>query len=84
MTITVKDPNSSRVATQGALDAGGVFLQIGAGLYTYTFATKIPNLDPTATHSIGGQAERDLTQFSLGIQGIDDVYTFGFVSQKCN
>jgi OmcA/MtrC family decaheme c-type cytochrome len=44
--------------------------------YTYTFKTKVPNFDPTATHSIGGQAERDLTEFNLGTQGIDDVYTW--------
>ncbi len=73
---TVTDPKTGNTATQAGLDNGGTFQQIGAGLYTYTFKTKVPNFDPTATHSIGGQAERDLSQFNLGVQGIDDVYTF--------
>ncbi len=73
---TVTDPASGRTATQGTLDSGGTFQQTGPGLYTYTFKTKILGFDATATHSVGGQAERDLTQFNLGIQGIDDVYTW--------
>jgi OmcA/MtrC family decaheme c-type cytochrome len=76
ITQTVTDPISGRTAIQGTLDSGGKFQQIGNGLYTYTFKTKVPGFDPTATHSVGGQAERDLTQFGLGIQGIDDVYTW--------
>src|SRR5260370_35034948 len=76
MLETGTDPKTGNTATQAALDSGGTFQQVGPGLYTYTFKTKIPNFDPTATHSIGGQAERDLTQFNLGTQGIDDVYTF--------
>src|SRR5579859_1512679 len=76
ITQTVTDPKTGNTATQGTLDSGGTFQQIGAGLYTYTFKTKLPDFDPTATHSIGGQAERDLTEFNLGTQGIDDVYTF--------
>lgn len=73
---TVTDPKTGITATQATLDSGGTFQQLGAGVYTYTFKTKVPGFDPTATHSIGGQAERDLTEFNLGIQGIDDVYTF--------
>ena len=76
ITKTVTDPVSGRVAKQGTLDSGGTFQQIGDGLYTYTFATKIPGFDPTATHSVGGQAERDLSAFGLGVQGIDDVFTW--------
>ena len=73
---TVTDPKTGNTAQQATLDRGGAFQQIGEGLYTYTFKTKVPNFDPTATHSVGGQAERDLSQFNLGVQGIDDVYTF--------
>lgn len=73
---TVTDPKTGNTATHATLDSGGSFQQLGAGLYTYAFNTKVPNLDPTATHSVGGQAERDLSEFNLGIQGIDDVYTF--------
>jgi OmcA/MtrC family decaheme c-type cytochrome len=76
VTRTVTDPISGRAATQGTLDSGGVFKKIGDGLYTYTFKTKVPGFDPTATHSVGGQAERDLTAFNLGVEGIDDVFTW--------
>jgi OmcA/MtrC family decaheme c-type cytochrome len=76
VTQTVTDPISGRTATQGTLDSGGTFQQVSAGTYTYTFHTKIPGFDPSATHSVGGQAERDLTQYGLGVQGIDDVYTW--------
>lgn len=76
VTQSLTDPVSGRTAKQGTLDSGGIFQQIGDGLYTYTFKTKVPGFDPTATHSVGGQAERDLTQFNLGMQGIDDVYTW--------
>lgn len=76
VTQTVTDPATGNTATQGALDSGGTFQPLGGGLYTYTLNTKIPDFDPTATHSIGGQAERDLTEFDLGVQGIDDVYSW--------
>jgi len=76
ITQTVTDPISGRTAKQGTLDSGGTFQQVAAGTYTYTFHTKIAGFDPTATHSVGGQAERDLTQYGLGVQGIDDVYTW--------
>ena len=73
VTKVVTDPTTGNTATQGTLDSGGTFQMIGAGVYSYTFKTKVPGFDPTATHSVGGQAERDLTEFGLGIQGIDDV-----------
>ncbi len=73
---TVTDPKTGNTAQQSSLDTGGTFLKVSPGIYTYTFKTKIPGFDPTATHSIGGQAERDLSEFDLGVQGIDDVYTW--------
>ena len=76
VTQTVIDPKSGRMATQGTLDIGGTFQKIGDGLYIYTFNTKVPGFDPTATHTVGGQAERDLTAYNLGIQGVDDVYSW--------
>ncbi len=76
VTKTVADPVSGRTGTQGVLDNGGAFKQIGPGTYTYIFGTKVANFDATATHSIGGQAERDLSDFSLGVQAIDDVFSF--------
>jgi OmcA/MtrC family decaheme c-type cytochrome len=76
VTRSVTDQVSGRTATQATLDSGGTFQKTGDGVYTYTFNTKVPGLDPTATHTVGGQAERDLTAFNLGVQGIDDVYTW--------
>ena len=39
ITKVVADSTSGRTGTQGALDEGGTFRQVGPGLYTYTFAT---------------------------------------------
>ena len=58
-------------------DIGGTFKQAADGQYQYTFASKAPTgFDPTATHSIGAFAWRDLTEFDLGTQASSDVYTF--------
>ncbi|MCL4489278.1 MAG: OmcA/MtrC family decaheme c-type cytochrome [Chloroflexi bacterium] len=76
VTVTVTDPASGRTATQATVDQGGIFRQIGDGIYTYTFITKAAQFDPTATHSIGGQAVRNLSEFDLGTQASDDVFTF--------
>lgn len=70
------DAASGRRATQAASDAGGTYQQVGDGEYTYTFATKAANFDPTATHSIGVYSNRNLAEFNLGTQFSDDVYTF--------
>ena len=68
--------NSSTI--QAGTDRGGVFTKVSDGVYDYTFATRAPaGFDASATHSIGIQAERDLTDFGYTqLQGIDDVYTF--------
>jgi len=49
---------------QPAFDSGGVFATVSPGTYTYTFKTDIttnPIYDPTLTHTVGGQFQRDIT-----------------------
>ncbi|MBI3667684.1 MAG: OmcA/MtrC family decaheme c-type cytochrome [Acidobacteria bacterium] len=58
-------------------DIGGVFQQLSDGVYQYTFATKLPaGFDTSATHTVGAFASRSLTDFDLGTQFSNDVYTF--------
>ncbi|MEK7405435.1 MAG: hypothetical protein AAB225_10035, partial [Acidobacteriota bacterium] len=64
-------------AVQAGTDANGVFEKIAEGEYQYTFNTKAPaTLDRTATHSVGVYSSRNLTEFDLGTQYGNDVYTF--------
>jgi hypothetical protein len=66
--VTVQQPTS---------DSGGTYAQTGNGQYTYTFHTKAPTgFDPTATNTIGLWASRDLTEFDLGTNSDDDVFSF--------
>ncbi len=66
--VTVQQPSS---------DSGGTYLVTGAGQYTYTFHTKAPSgFDPTVTNTIGMYASRNLTEFSLGTNSDDDVFSF--------
>ena len=68
---------NKNTATQASMDRNGVFTRVADGKYTYTFKAKAPaNFDATATHTIGIQADRDLSEFGLGTQGIDDVFSF--------
>ena len=64
-------------ATQAGADAGGTYQQTADGEYTYTFNTKAPStIDRTATHSVGVYSNRNLTEFDLGTQYSDNVFTF--------
>lgn len=68
--------NPKGSVTDPWMDAGGTFT--GAdGEYVYTFAAKAPaNFDRTVTHTIGGQAARNLKDFDLGQQADNDVFSF--------
>jgi OmcA/MtrC family decaheme c-type cytochrome len=72
--------NTNPSQVQAGTDSGGKYTLVDAatGTYDYTFGTKAPaNFDVTATHSIGAQAERDLSAFGYPITFVsDDVYTF--------
>ncbi len=75
---TMRDfTNSGKLVTDPWTDAGGTFEKTGEGEYVYTFATKAPaGMDRSVTHTIGGQASRNLTEFDLGTQADNDVYHF--------
>ncbi len=76
-TRAVTSPITNNTATQASTDSGGTYETLGEGAYQYTFATKAPaDYDRTATHSIGMTATRDLTEFDLGSQYANDVFTF--------
>src|SRR5215472_2384416 len=72
--------NTNPSQVQAGTDSGGKYTLVDAatGTYDYTFGTKAPaNFDVTATHSIGAQAERDLSAFGYPTTFVsDDVYTF--------
>ena len=60
-----------------ATDSGGVFDKVADGVYQYTFSKRVPSGDdPSVTHTIGIQANRNLTEFDLGTQYDNDVYSF--------
>jgi OmcA/MtrC family decaheme c-type cytochrome len=79
-TVLKSTLNSNPAQTQASTDSGGKFTLIDAatGAYDYTFATKAPAaFDITATHSIGMQAERNLSAFGIADVASDDaVYHF--------
>ncbi len=77
-------PVTSRAATgtvsgairQPGTDAGGRLANTADGRYTYVFATKMPaGFDPASTVSIGIWATRNLTEFDLGTNSADAVFT---------
>lgn len=72
--------NKNPPQTQASTDSGGTFAMVDAatGTYDYTFKTKAPaSFDPAATHSIGGQAERNLSAYGYPTTFTsDDVYTW--------
>lgn len=76
-TTVLKATLNNSSTTQAGTDSGGVFTKVSDGVYDYTFRTKAPKgFDASATHTIGIQAQRNLADFGLGSQGIDDVFNF--------
>ncbi len=72
--------NSNPPQTQAGGDSGGTFTLVDAvsGTWDYTFGTKAPaNFDATATHTIGMQAERDLSAYGYDTMFVsNDVFSF--------
>ncbi len=63
-------------ANQPASDRGGKITGSN-GQYTYTFATKAPSgFDTSQTVSIGMWASRDLSEFELGTNSANSVFSF--------
>ena len=70
-------PITGQRATQAGADAGGTFTKSADGDYIYQLATKLPaGFDRSATHSVLAYGSRNLTEFSLGTNYDDDVFTW--------
>jgi len=71
-----QSPITGNSANQPAADSGGTVAPSGNG-YTYTFHTKTPSgFDTSQTVRIGVWASRSLSEFDLGTNYADSVFTF--------
>ncbi len=71
-----KSPITGNSANQPAADSGGTVAANGTA-YAYTFKTRAPSgFDTSQTVRIGVWASRNLTEFDLGTNSADDVFTF--------
>ena len=79
-TVDKATTNTNPSQVQAGTDSTGKYTLIDAptGTYTYTFANKAPaTFDATATHTIGMQAERDLSAYGYPTTYTsNDVFTF--------
>ncbi|MDX1982601.1 MAG: OmcA/MtrC family decaheme c-type cytochrome [Bryobacteraceae bacterium] len=76
-TRNVTSPINGRAATQAAADTGGSYAKVADGEYTYTFGAKLPpDADRTATHSVLIYSNRNLTEFDLGTNYFDTVFSW--------
>jgi len=76
-TTTQTSPITKVTAIQAGADSRGTWTQTADGEYDYKFATKLPaDADRTATTTIGAYANRNLTEFEMGINLADTVYSF--------
>jgi hypothetical protein len=80
-TSYITRPASSAVTgistQQPTTDSGGTYQQTGDGQYTYTFKNKLPvGFDAAATHTVGMYASRNLSEFNLGTNYADSVFSF--------
>ena len=61
-------------ATQATTDSGGVYSDLGNGVYTYTFGKQLPaNVDVDSTNTLGMYARRDLSTFGFPLNSIGTV-----------
>jgi len=74
---------TGNTATQANYDSGSSnpanYQKVGDGEYVFTFNQKATNMDPTATHTIGAWAARDLSEFGIDTMQDYDSATFNFV-----
>ena len=65
------------ILTSGTRDIGGTFEALGDGMYTYKFATVLPDFyDADATHVLGAVGRRDLQEYELSRYVDNEVYNF--------
>ncbi|MBI4903093.1 MAG: OmcA/MtrC family decaheme c-type cytochrome [Acidobacteria bacterium] len=70
-------PITNQSETQAGCENNGVFAQVADGVYDYTFRTKAAaGIDRAATHTIGAYGSRNLSEFDMGTNYDDDVYSF--------
>ena len=70
-------PITAVAATQAGSDTGGTWTQVAEGEYLYTFGRRAPTgYDRTATHTVAVYANRNLTEFELGINRADTTFNF--------
>jgi OmcA/MtrC family decaheme c-type cytochrome len=70
-------PITRVAATQAGADTGGSWAQTGEGEYVYTFGRRAPaGYDRTAPHRVALYANRNLTEFDLGVNTADTVFDF--------
>jgi OmcA/MtrC family decaheme c-type cytochrome len=74
---TVTSPTTSITAIQPSTDSGGTLEDLGDGTYRYTFAAKLPeDDDPEATHTVGMYFRRDLRDYGLDREVVNEVVHF--------
>ena len=67
----------SGTVNQPATDSGGTYTSSADGQYTYKYAAKAPSgFDMSQTVSVGMWASRDLTEFDLGTNAANAVFSF--------
>lgn len=68
---------NGKSAVQAGTDAGGTYTRVAEGEYVYQFGTKLPaDADRTVTHSILLYGSRNLTDFDLGTNYADTVFSW--------
>jgi OmcA/MtrC family decaheme c-type cytochrome len=65
-TRTVTSPITKVTEKQAGADSGGVWTDMGDGMYSYRFGTTLPaDYDTSVTHTVGIYASRNLAEFGM-------------------
>ncbi len=76
-TRTSTSPITKVTAVQAGADSGGTWTQTADGEYDYKFGKKLPEgADRTVTTTIGAYGRRDLSEFEMGMNLSDTVFSF--------
>lgn len=72
-----RNPTTGISYLQATTDSGGRFEKLQDATYRYTFGTKLPaDFDRSVTHTLGVQANRNLTEWDLGYSVDNPVFHF--------